>query len=277
MRHRTSLLAQLFPTPRDPAANAARAAEIVLVHQDLDLVVFPELFLSGYALEGIAALATEPSGPELGRVRDAAAQAHTAVLIGFAEPVAGGVSNSAACIDSQGSLVGIYRKLFLFGAEADAFVPGEQILVANLDGEWVAPLICFDVEFPEAARSAAMAGAQLLVTISANMEPYLHDHELHSRARALENRLPHLYANRVGAESGFDFVGGSRSIAPTGEALAEAGAGEELLLAPIAEVAGFDEQVDYLRFVQTIPPARRVGPGVAAAGEKEPGIAGQDR
>lgn len=240
-------------------------------------MVFPELFLSGYTLDGIAALAIERDGPELGRVREVALQTHTAVLIGFAEPVGDGVANSAACIDSHGRLAGVYRKLFLFGAEADAFVPGDETLVVNLDGEWVAPLICFDVEFPEVARSAATAGAQLLVTISANMEPYYRDHELHSRARALENRLPHLYANRVGAESGFDFVGGSRSIAPTGEILAEAGAEEELLAAPVAEVAGFDTQVDYLRFLQTIPRARRVGPFASVAGEKEVDDAGQDR
>lgn len=253
MNWRTALLAQLEPAPRDIGTNLTRAVKVVSEHPEADLVVFPELFLSGYELEDVGRLALDPAGAELTRLREVAAESATAVVIGFPERVAGGVANSAACIDAEGRLAGLYRKVFLFGQEAKAFVPGERFVVVELDRERVAPLICFDVEFPEAARAVAQAGARLLITIAANMKPYFEDHELHSRARALENRLQHLYVNRVGSESGFDFVGGSRSVGPTGAIVAEAGEGEEVLPAKVVEITGFDNQVDYPRFLGALP------------------------
>jgi predicted amidohydrolase len=250
---RSAVLAQLSPVPGDVGANVARLIEIVGGQRGAQLVVFPELFIGGYLLDRVERIALDAAGPELARVREAAATARTAVIVGFAERVRGGIANSAACIDAQGRIAAIYRKVFLFGAEAQAFVRGDRFVVADLDGEHVAPLICFDVEFPEAARAVTRAGARLLVTVSANMEPYYGDHELHSRARALENRLQHLYVNRVGSESGFDFVGGTRSVGPTGAKLLEGGRDEQVLTAELVEVAGFDEHVDYPRFLDALP------------------------
>ena len=63
-------------------------------------------------------------------------------------------------------------------------------------------MICFDVEFPEVARSLAKAGANLLVTVSANMDPFGRDHDVFATARALENGVPHLYVNQVGRGRG---------------------------------------------------------------------------
>src|SRR5207253_1895643 len=67
------------------------------------------------------------------------------------------------------------------------------------------------------------------------------------RDRALENRLPHLYVNGVGTIGGLRLVGLSRSVGPAGDVLAEAGAEEELLVAPVARPGADDERVDYLR------------------------------
>jgi predicted amidohydrolase len=68
------------------------------------------------------------------------------------------------------------------------------------------------------------------------MEPFYADHDAATRARALENRIPLVYANAVGSLDGITFVGGSRSVAPSGEVLAEApDRAERLLVAPVAE------------------------------------------
>jgi (R)-amidase len=97
-------------------------------------------------------------------------------------------------------------------------------------------LICYDIEFPEPARELAAAGAELLVTASANMAPFGPDHERATRERALENRLPHLYTNGVGAIGGLRLVGGSRSVDAAGTVLADAGFAEEnLLVVPVAQ------------------------------------------
>ena len=159
-------------------------------------------------------------------VAAAAAAAGTAVVIGFAERNEdGSCSNSVACIDRDGTLAGVYRKTQLYAGERKVFRPGRELRIVRLAGVAVAPLICFDVEFPEPVRALALAGAELLVTASANMEPFAADHELATRARALENRLPHLYANAVGTIGRLSFVGLSRSVGPAGEVLARGGRG----------------------------------------------------
>ncbi len=243
-----ALLAQLEAKPGAVAGNTARLATTLAAHADVDLAVFPELFLCGYSLRDAVRAACPPDGPELAAVGDAARAASTAVVVGFAERTQDAVANSVACVDQDGALRRVYRKIQLFGAENEVFAPGEELVVAELAGRRVAPMICFDVEFPELARRLAVAGADLLVTASANMEPFYGDHELATRARALENRLPHLYANLVGSSGDLRFVGGSRSVGSGGEVLADAPhAGEEVLVVPVAPAGAEDERVDYLR------------------------------
>jgi (R)-amidase len=232
-----AILVQLASVPGQTQANAGRAVEILGAHPNVDLAVFPELFLGGYDLSLMPQSARSPDSPELQSIAAAAAAASTAVVVGFAERAEdGSFFNSVACIDRDGSLAGIYRKRQLFGAEPDSFRAGDEHRVVRLAGLDVGPLICFDIEFPEPARELAAAGAELLVTASANMAPFGPDHEVATRARALENRLPHLYANGVGAIGGLRLVGGSRSVDASGVVLAEAGSDEEaLLVVPIAQ------------------------------------------
>lgn len=253
-----ALLAQLACRIGDVEGNTARAVDAIRSNAHADIAVFPELYLSGYTYRELDRLSRTVDSPELRRIAAAAADVGTAVVLGFAEATPGGVANSVACIDRDGSIAGVYRKTYLFPSEAEAgFVPGEELLIVELAGRRVGPLICFDIEFPEPARQLALAGADLLVTASANMEPFYIDHAIGSVARAHENRLPHLYANLVGSGDGLVFVGASRSIAPTGETLVEASVDrEELLVVPVAERGGFDERTDYPRFARPPLPVR---------------------
>ena len=260
-----ALLAQLAPAPRDPDANAERVARALRERPDADLAVFPELFIGGYTLRHLDELAMTADAAPLSAIAEAAAATRTAVVVGFAERLADGVANSAACFDADGSLAGVYRKTHLFGAEAEAFTPGGEQLVVPLAGALVAPLICFDIEFPEPARAVARAGATLLVTPSANMAPYWADHELASRARALDNRIAHLYANRVGSEGRHQFVGGSRAVAPDGSTLIEASEDQEELLVVAVGRQDAPDVVDYLRLARGELPVRS---GDALAGQR---------
>jgi (R)-amidase len=247
-----ALLAQLGCRIGDVEGNTARAVDAIRSYPDVDIAVFPELYLSGYTYRDLDEVARDPDSSELREIAAAAADAETAVVIGFAERTSKGVANSAACIDSDGSIEGVYRKTYLFPSEAEAgFVEGEELLIVELAGRRVAPLICFDIEFPEPGRQVALAGAELLVTASANMDPFYLDHAVGTVARAHENRLPHLYTNLVGSGDGLVFVGASRSIAPTGEILVEASRDrEELLVVPVAEPGGLDPRTDYPKLVR---------------------------
>ena len=244
-----ALLAQLESVLGDPGANAVRAVAALEAHPEADIAVFPELFLSAYHLPDVTESARPAGCDELCLVAAAAAAVSTGVVIGFAERLeGGGVANAAACIDADGELVGVYRKTQLFGAEQAAFQAGRELNVVDLAGRAVGLLICFDVEFPEPARRLALAGAELLVTASANMDPFGDDHELASRARALENRLPHLYVNAVGTLGGNLLVGRSRAIGAAGDVLAEAPEhAEALLVVPVPTAGAEDDRVEYLR------------------------------
>lgn len=219
-----------MPRPRDVPANLARARELLAASGEAELLVLPELFLCGYELADVEPLAVELEGPELEALRAAARAAGTAVVVGAAEATGDGVANSALCIDGTGELAGVYRKVHLFGAEREAYVPGDELVTVELAGRTVGLMICFDMEFPEVARTLAARGADLLVTISANSPPFELDHDVFARARALENGLAHVYVNRVGEEEGLGFSGGSLALDPDARVLAEAGPDAERVL-----------------------------------------------
>ena len=220
-------LAQLAPRSRELEIEPRAGAQPHLGSGESDLLVLPELFLSGYVLVDVEPVAVDLHGVEVERLREAAARAQRGVIVGLAERTASGVANSAVCIEGSGELAGVYRKTHLFGAESGAYVPGDELRVFSLGGRNVGVMICFDLEFPEVARTLAMDGADLLVTISANSPPFELDHDLFARTRALENGLPHVYVNRVGEEDGLSFCGGSLAVDPDARPLGSAGAGEE--------------------------------------------------
>jgi predicted amidohydrolase len=224
------VLAQLSPRLRRTSDNVETMVKTMEECPEADLVLFPELFMSGYTTTGVEKLAEDPGGPEVGRVAQAAKDNSTAVLFGAPERFGGGYANSAIYVDRNGTVAGIYRKAFLFGAEREAYVPGDELLVVDLGGWKAGLMICFDVEFPEVARALAQAGADLLLTISANMDPFERDHHVFCTSRALENGLPHAYVNQIGTGEEFTFVGGTMAVSADGDILVETSAAEEEVL-----------------------------------------------
>jgi predicted amidohydrolase len=240
-----ALLVQQAPEPNDLAANVEAVLSTLAAADDVELIVFPELFLCGYDLSTVGGLAIDLDGPPLGRIRAAAAERDVNVVLGLAERRTGRPANTAVAIDTRGEIAGLYRKTHLFGDEAAAFSAGDGLEPIPLAGRNFGVMICFDVEFPEVARALAARGANTLLTIAANMAPFGPDHEIASRARALENGLPHLYVNRVGDEGDLKFVGLSRSVSPWGRTLAEAGEQSCTLAVEVGEPGAADQRLDY--------------------------------
>jgi predicted amidohydrolase len=248
------VLAQLSSSPGDPSANGARVVEVLDRYPDAEIAVFPELFLSGYS-DAIVPEVAEQCAAELESVASAAAKAHTAVVVGLPILEEGKRRNAVACIDETGDVVATYAKLALFQTEERNFSSGAHLVVVRLAGVKVAPLICFDIEFPELSRAVARAGAELLVVVAANMDPYYRDHELFSRVRALENRLPLVYVNQVGSAELTSFVGGSRAVTDDGSVLLELSCETEADgVAELSVGSHIDPRVDYLRQLVPVPP-----------------------
>jgi predicted amidohydrolase len=257
------VLAQLSPRLRQIESNIETMERVITEHPNSDLVVFPELFLTGYTTLGLDDLAVDPAGSEVERVVQAAKDNSTAVIFGAPERFGDGYANSALYIDRNGTLGGIYRKTHLFGSERETYVQGDDLLVVDLEGLKTGLMICFDVEFPEVARALAQAGADLLVTISANMEPFERDHHVFATARALENGLPHAYVNQVGRGKEFTFVGGTMAVSADGDLLAETSTMEEEVLdLELEPLAKSTVRPDYLGQLRSPFPTIRENPPV---------------
>lgn len=215
-------LAQIDVVPRDPQKNAASLGELIYAHADADILVAPELALTGCSLIGLPELAATPEHAfaDIARV---CAETATAFIGGYVEAGPGLPYNSMVVIDATGTIVANYRKTHLFDAESTVITPGRELMVVPLAGIQVGLLICFDMEFPEVSRTLAGMGAELLVGIAANFDPMYNDQLIATQARALDNRLPFVYVNRVGAEWPVQFNGGSRAITADGYIIADAG------------------------------------------------------
>ncbi|SED37511.1 Predicted amidohydrolase [Amycolatopsis tolypomycina] len=207
---------------------------------DADLVVTAEMITTGYHIGARTHELAEPAdGPTAARMSAWARQTGTAIVYGYPETDGGHVYNSVQLIDATGTRLANYRKTHLFGDLDKAwFTPGDDPVVqADLGGLRVGLLICYDVEFPELVRAHALAGTELLVVPTALMSPYELVADTLVPARAYESQLFVAYANRCDTERELTYCGRSCVVAPTGEVLARAGAGPEVIAADVTRDA----------------------------------------
>lgn len=248
-------LAQKRPAVGDPDANLASVTAELAAHPEADLMVWPELYLPGYTTERANELAETLDGVRVTRLCEAARRHDTALVIGIAERCGDGtIANSVLAIDRDGEIAGCYRKIQLFGGEAEAFAPGDALEVVELAGVRVGLMICFDIEFPEIARALAVGGAELLVSVSANMRPFGPDHRLCVQARALENRRPHVYVNQVGQGETFLFTGDSCYADTAGRIRASCPShADAVKTVPVSLAVETEVRPDYLALRRAIP------------------------
>jgi len=214
-------------------ATAAQASA-----QGAELLITPEMALTGYAIgaERVAVLAEPRDGP-LAQAVAAIAQRHgIAIVYGYPEHNPHGKPfNAAQAIAPDGTPLGHYRKTHLFGDIDHAqFSAGDEASKVFAWRGWrLGLLVCYDVEFPEAVRGLALQGADAVLVPTANMVPFEDVQRLLLPARALENSLYLAYANACGVEHRTTYNGLSCVHDPDGHALAQAGAGDALLLATL--------------------------------------------
>jgi predicted amidohydrolase len=230
------------------AANLDTVVETLdsLGQKRVDLAVFPECMLTGYAFdtrdEAVAVALTEDS-PEIQRVIEASRHAGVAVSIGFLLQQDDKLSNAAFLIDGRQPepILGRYHKVHLPHLGVDRFVdPGEIAYQAYplplRDGQTaqIGMGICYDSSFPEPMRALGLAGADV-IALGTNWPVAAHrTAEIVPPARSMENHLFFVAANRIGRERGFDFCGLSSICGPDGVELARASGNEPIVL--MAEV-----------------------------------------
>jgi len=248
---------------------AIERAALIAAGGGAHLLVTPELFPTGYAPTSVrdsdgAAIRAELSG---------IARRHGIAVVGSSVERTGGARHiSASFFDEEGAERTRYRKAHLFGPdEKSSFAPGNEAPeILTHRGVTLALGLCYDIEFPEYARSAALRGAELLCIPTAvpatgdvgGATPALSYNAeristLMVPARALENGVYIAYANHTAP----GFTGLSCIASPYGTLLAQAADGDRLLVQEVdeAEVRRAREINTYLECLRTdlYPPRER--------------------
>lgn len=239
----------------DPTAlerNTAKVAQWYERAADAaDLVVFPELVLTGYIpLKGydqkrklvLAEVAQRVANDALPRIVAATRGKRAAMIVGFMEPstMRNEIYNSVALIQ-DGAVLGVYRKMHLPVEENHYFVPGDDPVVVDCRAGRVGLIVCYDLVFPEAARLAALGGAEILCAPS----NWLAIEDLQRLgaalpvARALEGQMHVVFVNGVGdlevRGRVWQLYGTSTIVSAVGQVVARGGSGEEMIAGVLAD------------------------------------------
>lgn len=217
---------QMDITIEDPLANVDAMIESLRVtaKAGTKLTIFPECAVTGYCFdsleEGMVYGESIP-GPSTDRMAAACTELQCHAVFGMLEAEGERLFNSAVLVGPEG-VVGSYRKVHLPYLGIDRFTSyGERPFeVLEIDGLKIGMLICYDVGFPEAARTLALLGADLIV-LPTNWPPGAECMAQSSIAtRAMENAVYFAAVNRIGTERGFRFIGHSSICGVSGEVLA---------------------------------------------------------
>jgi len=204
--------------------------------QAVELLVLPELFVSGYNVGSLVdTLAETADGPTAKTISALAQKYQIAIHYGFAERDRADETrlyNAAQCIGPEGKVLGHYRKRLLPpGFEATYFTKGSDVGLFSWRGFNIGMLICYDAEFPELARQLAVAGADIILVPTALGSQWGWVAQQMMPTRGYENGVYFVYANYSGVENEVAFLGASFIGSPIGQVVARASDVEELIVA----------------------------------------------
>jgi len=250
-------------TGGDPTANLTRTLEQIraAAQKGAQIVCLQELFRSRYFCQSEDAsnfmLAETIPGPSTNALGALAREKKIVIIASLFEKRSPGIyHNTAVVIDTDGAIVGKYRKMHIpddplyyekfYFAPGDLGFPSYQTRYAR-----VGVLVCWDQWFPEAARLCALSGAQILFYptaigwIPGEPRKVAQDQrnawELIQRAHAVANGVYVASVNRVGREGKIKFWGGSFISGPFGEVLNRAGGNGEAMLIAKCDLQKIDE------------------------------------
>lgn len=230
------------------AANIKRAFSGIrrLGDRGVKLAALPEMWSCGFDYENLAEHAK--ATPEiLEELMEKACEFNMTVVGSLPENTGGGTANTAFAVDSKGIRRPAYRKVHLFSPtrEDRHFEAGDRAVVVETDAGKIGLLICYDLRFPELARKTAEMGAEILVIPAQWPIARARHWDVLLTARAIENQLFVVAANRCGHDRGTVFAGHSAITSPWGVTLARAGTRPAAIMAELDldEIAFFREKI----------------------------------
>jgi omega-amidase len=230
-------LVQLDIAWEDKSANHARVAAMLDVARPAQgsLVVLPEMFSTGFSMR-LEATAQKNDREDESFLAGLAKKHRCCVIGGVVSPVSNGKArNESVAFGPEGRLLARYTKMqsFMLGGEGDVYEAGHRVLTFPWQGFTVAPLVCYDLRFPEHFRTAVKLGANLMVVIASWPVKRYHHWLTLLQARAIENLSYVIGVNRTGSDPHLHYNGRSVVVSPHGHIIADAGEGESVLTAQI--------------------------------------------
>lgn len=205
----------------DVRGNMERAYRLmqVAMRRGSRAILLPEMWSTGFYYSDLTGMARAAYEPTLAFLRNVAREAKAWILGSIPQPSPEGVYNAMHWVCPSGEIVAWYRKAHLFvpTGEDERFAPGRQAPeVVDLEEARAGGLICFDIRFPEMARLLALGGAQLLFVSAQFPHPRADHWETLLKARAIENQVWVVAANRVGESGSQSYFGFSMVVDPWG-------------------------------------------------------------
>ncbi|WP_432455864.1 MULTISPECIES: carbon-nitrogen hydrolase family protein [unclassified Agarivorans] len=221
-----------------------------------EMLVFPELYFPGYNQPDLhRPLAQTVDGIWIETLSELTQKYSCGLTLGWAEASGNKVYNSASCFDQKGKILAHYRKIQLFGEmEKQSFTAGEAYQTFDWNGQKVALLICYDIEFPQHCRALAEQGVTLILVPTANPMGFEHVSRTLVPARAAEMGLTIVYANYCGIEQGLQYAGLSLIVGSDSQPIAMAGSTETLFITDLSPIkaamnANSTQLEDYLEVI----------------------------
>jgi len=230
-------LAQKIPILGDKEKNLQKMGRAIseAAREQAQLVIFPELILTGYSCrDHYYSLAESIPGPSVRKIESIASKNGVYVIFGMAEEAEEGVLYNTSVMVGPKGYIGKYRKKYLpthlVFEEKRYFRQGYETQVLETEIGKIGLMICYDIFFPEIARLLTIKGSQVIVCISASPGTRTRYFETFVSSRAMENTVFLAYVNLVGVEDGLIFWGGSRIVGPDGTVIKKAKYDEEDLV-----------------------------------------------
>ena len=249
------MIAQTSPLLAEPTVNLEALESLcrLAVEAEVDLIALPELAFTGYNIfERLDRLAQTIDGPIVTEAARLANKYNLHLLFGLAERQSNGeLSNSAILLDDNGQHLATYNKRHLWDRENEFFIAGKKSCVVDTRFGKLGLMICYDNEFPEVARELAQAGAEVILSPTANMLPNAERQVLQIRARAMDNQCFVACINRSGVEDTLHYCGNSIVADPDGEVIGRLGLTAGTMIVDI-DLARIDESRTYQNYLKDL-------------------------
>ncbi|MCK5774079.1 MAG: hypothetical protein KAH57_09865 [Thermoplasmata archaeon] len=205
----------------DIDVNLSRARDIIDdMKGSSDLLIFPEMFSSGFAYDDLEEIATR--SPDVIRfMKGVSIELSAHLMFTMAERDGGHVVNRAYLMGPDGDVLGHYDKTHLFSPAGEDvhFKGGDELNMLHMGQIRMGPLICYEIRYPEMSRKYALDGAHILVYMAQWPAKRIFQWELLLRARAVENQCFVIGSNICGLHGSTEMGGHSMIVSPFGEVL----------------------------------------------------------